>query len=152
MSDELTENEKLALKQYAKGGGWYEYPGHDKSLRKDELLAMLDGDEFVEPDGEDEGAVEEPPTIAKVDHGQKLVTPTAEADPVDVPLVPLSLGSHGRAVVSARTLLANHGHPSSTKPVFDLEMDRHVSEFQSDRGIPSTGEIDAVTWRHLVNG
>ena len=165
---ELTENEQRALKEYATSPGWYEYPGYEGSLRKNELLELLDGDEFTEADplaeankrinrayGVDPDAEPEESRGVRVEQPDKPRKAPSSTDPsaVDtfaVDVSELRFGSKHHGVIILKALLALLAYPCNRTPAFDGECERAVMEFQSDERIPVTGVVDGKTWERLL--
>ena len=68
--------------------------------------------------------------------------------PVNMPT--LRQGCHGSAVESVQELLSiDLYYTGIINGQFDHEMYQAVKRFQADQGLPTTGVVDALTWRLL---
>lgn len=61
-----------------------------------------------------------------------------------------SLGNRGTDVLAIQVLLDHHGPWVRRSGVFDSSTRDAVRSFQSTRGLPATGVVDAPTWRALA--
>ena len=81
-----------------------------------------------------------------------------QAEPIEIILDPgqvIKLGDEGPYIYLAQSLLIwlSKDHidiiaPSHTG-IFDEETENALSEFQKLAGLPQTGELDKITWKHL---
>jgi hypothetical protein len=82
---------------------------------------------------------------------------TAIAPPSPAPIAPapvgyplLKSGSKGDVVVWAQEHLMSAGQPVSANGSYDSTTVNAVSSFQSQNGLPVTGQVDASTWPSLL--
>ena len=59
-------------------------------------------------------------------------------------------GAKGGDVTEVQTRLVSHGFSTSTDGLFGADTERKVRAFQTARGLPVTGTVDAETWSALL--
>ncbi|WP_254711842.1 N-acetylmuramoyl-L-alanine amidase [Streptomyces sp. TRM64462] len=64
--------------------------------------------------------------------------------------VPLARGATGQAVEAVQSQLAAHSLPTAVDGIFGSGTESGVRSFQSSRGLPSDGVVDARTWSRLL--
>lgn len=74
----------------------------------------------------------------------------AESAPPAAEFPELGRGSRGDVVRIAQRLLTHDGYPATPDGVFGPRTERRTWEFQTDRGLRATGQLDVVTWEWLV--
>jgi Putative peptidoglycan binding domain len=88
---------------------------------------------------------------ARKRHWRAVAAPVSPAGTSPYPSYPfLRLGSKGDFVAWAQQLLAGGGYTVPISGYFQSSTQRAIYDFQTDRGLPVTGNLDVPTWSLLV--